>query len=405
MIQIFNDTFKTHVIKLYSSVEFDIKTETTRRMMTKLMNRVSPNYANRQSFMNALEMYYGSSVSTSSGVLGNQALFTSTIRLISGHLVNEPQLLEDVLKFAIHDIFEQAFDNEVLFEQEKSVLLHEYKTLSNHKMQYANVKFKEALYEGHSEHVPLQTLIDTLEHVTLENVRTYYHEIFLNAPKIVFATGPFKDVEHALIRKTFERYVKQDIKVNHERIALRSFKDVHTTLDVEQAMLHIVYHLPIYRDDKDHIPAHLMTMILGYHGDSRLFRIVREDLGLCYMIQNQYQDDKGYMVIFTGVDHSTQDEAIQAIKNVVESMKDGITDKELRDAKQALIHQITSNLDKQTAHIDRAFREHIYGKKYDLTERLKHIELVTKDDIKRVAEALNLMLIHRTIGASYAKNN
>jgi predicted Zn-dependent peptidase len=405
MMHIIQDTFKTHVIKLYTSVDFDVNNDMTRRMMTKLMNRVSPNYGTRQSFMNALEMYYGSGVMTSSRVLGNQALFTSTIRLISGNLVDEPHLLEDVLRFAIHDIFEQTFDNDALFQQEKKALLHQYKTLTNHKMQYASIKFKEVLYDQHPENVPLQTLIDTLEKVTLSDVRRFYHETFLKAPKIVFATGPFTDAENVLIRQTFAPYINQNINIEHEPIAWRPLNDTHITLDVEQAMLHIVYHLPIYRDEKDHIPAHLMTMILGYHGDSRLFRIVREEQGLCYIIQNQYNDEKGYMVIFTGVDHRAQDAALQSIKDVVESMKNGVTDKELSDAKQALIHQIMSNLDKQTSTIDRLFREHVYRKQYDLEARIKQIQSITKEDIKRVAEALNLMLIHRTIGASYAENN
>lgn len=402
MIHILTDTFKTQIIKLYTAMPVDINTQMIQRMMTKLMNRVSPQYKTRQSFMNTLEMYYGSSVQTSTGVLGNHALTTSTIRLISGHMVGEVNLLEDVLTFAIHDIFEQTFDNEAIFEQEKQVLLHQYKTLTNHKTQYATMKFKEVLYDNHPENFPLKDLIQVLETLTLLDIKTFYQNTFLNAPKIAFATGPFSNEEKTLLQNKINPYLKGEIQIQHERLSYQPFKEIVNTLDVEQAMIHIAYHLPIYKDETYHIPAHLMTMILGYHGDSRLFRIVREEQGLCYVVYAQYDDEKGYMVIYTGVDHRAQDQAISSIQHVVESMKDGITDKELNDVKQAMIHQITSNLDKQTAQMDRVFRQTVYGTNYDLETRLKQIEAVTKEEIKLAAEMLRLMLIHRTVGENHA---
>lgn len=82
-------------------------------------------------------------------------------------------------------------------------------------------------------------------------------------------------------------------------------------------------------------------------------------------------------------------------------MTETITDKELHDAKQSFIHMITSNLDEQNIYIKRAFRETIYNRPYDLNQRLKDIQSVTKTDINRVANQLSLILEHRVVGKNH----
>ena len=398
MIRIFNDTFKTQVIKIYTSVPFLRDELMTQTMMLKMMKVSSPRYPSKTAFFEQLESLYGATVNTSSGVLGNQALFTSTIRTIAGSMVNDEQLLKQVLDFAMHNLFEQTFEDDKLFEQEKLILLHQYKTLQNHKMQYAHIRYKEAILTHHPERYTLEDQIHDLNALSLEDVKTFYVQKFLSAQRIAFATGAFTSYEKKLLNTVINPKLHKDISVSHtpiENIVMNN-ETIHMT--IEQTIIHLGYHFPVYLHSEDHAAAQLMTMILGTHGDSRLFRIVREEQGLCYMITAQYDDEKGLLTIITGVDHQTQQQAMDSIKKVVLSMTEHITDKEIMDAKESFIHMITSNLDKQTVYIQRAFREMIYDMPYDLERRLEDIRSVTKEDINRVAKKLTLILEHQVTG-------
>ena len=401
MIRIFEDTFKTISIKIYTAVPYQKAYVMASTMMGRLMKVSSPNYPNKKRFVEALESLYGATVNTSSGVLGNQALFTSSIRMISGNMVNEKHLLKDVLTFAMHNIFEQTFNDETLFEQEKRILLHQYQTLENHKMQYAHIKYKEKILKNHPEQYPLEEQKNDLLRLTLDDVRHFYINHFLHGKRIAFATGPLSDEEKTHLNAFINPYLGEAFNVKHTAIELHESQQDILSLNMEQAIIHLGYHFPVYLGEKDHAAAQLMTMILGTHGDSRLFRIVREEQGLCYMVTAQYDDEKGLLTVITGVDVQSQEQAIDSIKTVVTSMTQTITDKELLDAKQSFIHMITSNLDEQNVYIKRAFRETIYKRPYDLKKRLNEIQSVTKADINRVAQKLSLLLEHRVVGKNH----
>ena len=401
MIRIFEDTFKTISIKIYTAVTYQKAHVMASTMMSRLMKISSPKYPNKKLFVETLETLFGATVNTSSGVLGNQALFTSTIRLISGKMVNEHQLLKEVLSFAIHNIFEQTFIDVTLFEQEKRILLHQYRTLENHKMQYAHIKYKEKILAHHPEHYPLDDQIKDLESLTLDDVRQFYTKHFLHGQRIAYATGPLTDEEKTQLSHDLDPFLHQSFSVKHTAIELQKPQQDILYLKMEQAIIHLGYHFPVFLGEKDHVAAQLMTMILGTHGDSRLFRIVRQEQGLCYMVTAQYDDEKGLLTVITGVDIQSQEKSIKSIKKVVSSMTETITDKELHDAKQSFIHMITSNLDEQNIYIKRAFRETIYNRPYDLNQRLKDIQSVTKTDINRVANQLSLILEHRVVGKNH----
>lgn len=400
MIKLFDDTFKSQVIKIHAGIPYQKSDIMAYKMMVWLMNRCSPRYPTKKQFIHQLESLYGATVSTHIGVLGNQALFTSTIELISGKMVKEAHLLKDVLKFSMHDVFEQTFDDEKFFEQEKKIMIHQLETLDNHKMQFAHLKYKESMLKNHPTFHSLDDQIKTLKALTINDIKSKY-DMFLNANRIAFGTGAFTDEEKKLLNNTINPLLKGDIKVTHTPIKKQTFNREFVPLIMDQAIIHLGYHFPVYLGTKEHASAQLMTMILGAHGDSRLFRIVREELGLCYMISAQYDDEKGMLTVITGVDIRTQKQAIKVIKDVVKSMQEDITDKELNDAKASFIHQITSNLDKQSIYIRRALKETLYDRPYDLQKRLDDIQSVSKQDINHVSTKLTLILEHVVAGENH----
>ena len=109
--------------------------------------------------------------------------------------------------------------------------------------------------------------------------------------------------------------------------------------------------------------------------------------------------NQGLLSISTGVDMTRLEETKTSIYDVLEHLKNHeISDDELVQAKDFMIHQIQTSLDRQSVYIQRAYRNHIYQEQYDLEARLKQIEGVTKEDIKWIANHMTLILTHQVIG-------
>jgi predicted Zn-dependent peptidase len=99
------------------------------------------------------------------------------------------------------------------------------------------------------------------------------------------------------------------------------------------------------------------------------------------------------------VDETRIKDAQESIHDVIASFQhDMISDELLEQTKAYLIHQITTNLDKQSVYIERALRNHLYLETYDLDARMASIKNVTREDIMYVANKLKPVMIHRVRG-------
>ncbi len=164
-----------------------------------------------------------------------------------------------------------------------------------------------------------------------------------------------------------------------------------TTKQTEQA--HLVFGVEaVSALDKDHFAQKLLAVIMGGSMSSRMFLRIREARGLCYYISTSTDNylDTGLFSTRAGVDQSRLHEAIKAIRHEYElCAKDGITDDELRRAKDYLKGKITLSME------DSEERAHFFGKQQllypvvrDLPDYFAAIEKVTKKQVNTLATKL-----------------
>ncbi len=163
------------------------------------------------------------------------------------------------------------------------------------------------------------------------------------------------------------------------------------TKNTEQA--HLVLGFPgLSALDKDHFANKLLAVILGGNMSSRMFLNIREAKGLCYYIATELDNyiDGGSLSTRAGIDQSRLHEAITAIRHEYETCaRDGVTDAEVRRAKDYLKGKITLSLE------DSEERAHFYGKQQlmypkvrSVEEYFAEIEKVTKADVNALAKKL-----------------
>ena len=87
----------------------------------------------------------------------------------------------------------------------------------------------------------------------------------------------------------------------------------------------------VAREDKTRLAVQVMNAILGGGMSSRLFKKVREELGLAYSVYSycSHYAETGMLTVYAGVSPATAKDAFGAVQGVIESFqRDGVTEEE-----------------------------------------------------------------------------
>ncbi len=143
--------------------------------------------------------------------------------------------------------------------------------------------------------------------------------------------------------------------------------------------------------DQDKVTASVLSVILGGNMSSRMFSEVREKRGLAYYVRT-YSDnmfDTGSFVTFAGVNNEKTLEAVKVIKEVYESVQGGITEVELRRAKDYMVGMMTLGYeDSETRSESMAIAEMYGATALDLSAKIDLVEGVTVAQVHDFVERI-----------------
>jgi len=171
---------------------------------------------------------------------------------------------------------------------------------------------------------------------------------------------------------------------------------------IEQGHLYLA--LPgLSRTDPDRYALSLLNAVLGDGMSSRLFLTIREDKGLAYDVDSSLSllRDTGSMTIYAGVDPDRAEEALQAILDELDRLREELVpEKELRKTKEYLKGRLVLGLEdsfSQAAWV--AYQSLLMDGIRTPEQVLQAYEAVTAADIHNVAQkiirptAYNLALV------------
>src|SRR5690625_1465677 len=162
-------------------------------------------------------------------------------------------------------------------------------------------------------------------------------------------------------------------------------EDLNSSKDTEQADLCFGYDgLTIY--DERYSSLAVLNNVLGGSMSSRLFQDVRENKGLAYAVFSGHSShlDSGMLTIYAG----TGKDSLESLKSTIEStidmlIKDGVTDKELKNSKEQIKGQMMLSLENTSRRMMRNGRnELLLGKHRSLEDIITDINSVTHDSVK-----------------------
>ncbi|WP_103106189.1 EF-P 5-aminopentanol modification-associated protein YfmF [Brevibacillus reuszeri] len=318
------------------------------------------------------------------------------------YLSKDATLLEAAIQFVGDMLTRPHVENGAFLEkyvtQEKETLRKRMESLIDDKMKYANQRVTEEMCKGEPFSLLAQGRVEDLPNITGEDLYTYFQELTASNPINMFVVGdvePQNVSEIIRAQVPLERTNVKALQLPNTPKQVSAEREVIDRLDVNQAKLNIGCRTQITYKDDDY-PALLMyNGVLGGFPHSKLFVNVREKESLAYYAVSRLESHKGILMMMSGIDVNKYQRAVEIIKEQLDLMgKGSISEEEMGLTRATLSNQFRELTDSARGMIDFTYNGVISGRKRQLTELLQAINDVTIDEIKQVADKVNIDTIY-----------
>jgi predicted Zn-dependent peptidase len=395
--------FKTTTIVVMIQQELSEEYVTKTALLAMVMKRATERFPDTKQLREHLDFLYGAIFDVDVVKKGERQILHVYMEVPNEKFLSgETSLLEQAIQF-VGDMLARPYREgngfaEKYVSAEKESLRKRIESLIDDKMKYANQRVTAEMCKGEPFALLVNGRVEDLPSINGENLYQYFRELTSQNPIDVFVVG---DVDQESVTDFVQRHLKlersqtrtlPDATVQKQVAEVR---EVVERLDVNQAKLNIGCRTNITVKDDDYPALLVYNGVLGGFPHSKLFVNVREKASLAYYAVSRLESHKGILMMMSGIDVANYEKAVTIIKEQLELMRQGkITEEEMNQTKATLANQFRELSDSARMMIDFAYNGIISGRKRLLEEMLNQMESVTVDDVRRVAEKVEMDTIY-----------
>lgn len=296
---------------------------------------------------------------------------------------------EKALDILADMFFNSEFDEEEM-RKEKQVVLEEIYMYEDTPDDLVHEILAESAYGSHTLAAPILGTEKTLESFSKEDILKFMKNYYGAERIVISAAGNIDNNFLPLIEQYFGNLEKSNASLELESPAFLS-SEISRKKDTEQAHFCLGYEGYALADDQMYAVV-LLNNVLGGNMSSRLFQEIREDRGLAYSIFSYHEAfrDAGLLTVYAGTQEKYLNEVYDIIAaTIFEISVNGISEKELRNAKEQLKGSLVLSMESSSSYMSRnAKNELLLGEHHSLDTVLDRIEEVTMDEIRAVGTKL-----------------
>lgn len=304
-------------------------------------------------------------------------------KVLAENLTRAVDLLSDL-------VLHPAYQPEDL-EKERQVILEEIYAQDDNPEDQVQVNFARGFWGDAPFGRPILGEEDHISLVTREQLLAYRGIAYRPETTIVAAAGRVKHEEILdLIASRFEHF--HNGSPHRDRGPVATHPGIfQVSRDLEQVYVCLGTKGPA-AGDKERYIATLLQLVLGGNMSSRLFQVVREDLGLAYNIYSfmSFFSDTGLLGVSAGVSPKNLERLLDATCRELKKIKaETVSEEELKAAKEYLrgsIYLHAEDCDHRMMRL--AKNEILFGHYIPLEEIVTGLLQVTADEIQDLAREL-----------------
>lgn len=296
---------------------------------------------------------------------------------------------EETWKVVTDILSRPTFDKD-RFETEKQKDLESIRRRFDYPSSLGIYLFQDLVY-GQDFPEARRTSNDSIDSITLDDVKAFFEENVKGKEAIIAFTGDFKQPEVlALLKKDFKDWpgiAPAGLDVPKAELAAKPGLYLIDKPDMTQAVI-AMGHLGLNNLDTDNVEVNIFNFILGTGSfNSRLMREVRSNRGLAYATFGSIGlgRDKGMFLNFCMTKSQSVGEAIQVMRDIISEMtKNPVSAEELEVAKRYEVNAFVHRFDSAMAVVNQTLILKLEGYPDDYLET--YLPRIKKVDEARVLE-------------------
>ncbi len=399
------DKFKTNIISIFLTTKLT-RENVTKNALIPAVLRLGTNEIKTQKELNKkLDTMYGANFNCGIEKRGDNQVLKFYIESINDEFALEK---ENILEKSINLLLGVVFNplvcgnsfNEEYVNGEKKNLKKIIEGKIDDKSSYAYIRCIEEMYKGKSYGLYQYGYIEDLDGIDARNLYEYYNLLLQQCKIDIFISGKLENEEN--IKNIIEQ--NEQIKSLNERnpdfindskdiVENTEEKRISESMNITQGKL--VIGMNIKDSNQEEAILSVYNAILGGGANSKLFQNVREKASLAYTASSLYLKNKNNIIIRCGIEIGNYEKAIEIIKQQLEDIKKGkFTDEDIINAKELMVASLNSIKDEQASQISYLMSQELLAKKIELTEYIKQIKSVTREQIINVANKVMINTIY-----------
>lgn len=391
--------FKTTAFSIYIHRPLVREETTLNSLLSMVLRRACPGFEDTKSISRYMDSLYGAVFSSAVRKKCERQLLCANFQFINDKFLDEDiDIFGEILDFADKAILKQQSFNEEYINQEKENLKQQIMSVINDKRSYASKRCKEIMCKDEAYGISKLGYIEDLDSIDKTRLYEHYKNVVLKSPVDIFVNG---DVDIDVIANKLKNMFA-DINVEYTvdqpsdvKKSVDEVKRVTEEQPVAQGKLSIGFRTNVYVNDADYPAMMMYNSILGSGIFSKLFNNVREKLSLCYYASSSVDYLKGLMFINSGIEVANFQKAYDEILVQMEDIKNGnISDMEMSAALLGTVNSINSIVDNPFILDDYYLSKIVSGKIITLEELAESIKKVTKEDVIKVSEKIQLDTVY-----------
>lgn len=390
--------FKTNTFCIFIHQNLKRETATMTALLPFVLKRGTKSFPTSRHLSLHLENLYGADMGGDILKRGERQILQFFLETINPKYINGKDIMDDSLtvfkELVLNPVLEDGGFKGEYVAQEKDVLRRIITSLYNDKFNYAIERCFQEMCKDEAFSIYKYGNIEDLEKINKNNLYLYYLECIYKCPMDFFVLG---DVDEDEIAYKIERMF--DFERREEKILNSGFfkkeitreKIVEENQDVNQGKLSMGFRTNTHYGDDDYYALMVYNGILGGGPHSKLFQNVREKAGLAYYAFSKLEKNKGLMLISCGIEFSNFDKALGIIKQQIEDIKEGkISNYEFDSSVKSIISSLKETADSPSMIISLYLDGIINGVRESTEDMIKKIQSVSKDDVRKVANKVEL---------------
>lgn len=343
--------FTTSRISVNFVLDLERETVTANALVAFLLRKGCSMYPDFSALNMRLDELYGATISTDVKKFGDKQILNITGVCINNRYALEGERILSELSRLICNIITDPVMENGLFAQkevdvEKKVLRETIESIKDDKGAYVIEKMISNMCADEPFGLPKYGFCEDVDTLTAEHVSNCYRRILSDSKIEIICSGEEigDDLKNVFITE-FSKLRRGTVSAKRSKITLpfSKPKEIVEKMNIKQSKVAIGFSCGIPINDEKSIALRLMSAIYGGDTSSKLFTVVREEMGLCYYCASTLDRSKGIMIAYSGVQEENRKKAIQAMLDQLEEVRNGnFTQEQVEQAKASIITGLES---------------------------------------------------------------